>query len=144
MAADAVDLASALKTWLDAGTYTLGSVTTERRWAPKFDKRELATVAVAVIPAGRKREVFTRSHESDELSPLITITQTVKVEDTATCDGLMLLCEELENRVWATTKLTGSGKTFFRVRTEFELDQQQLWENGMFLAYIECGFKRVA
>lgn len=144
MAAEAVGLADALKTWLDNGTYTIGALTPDRRWAPHLDKRDLASVQVSVIPGGRIRTMYSRAMTSDEFTPIITISQTVKVEDTATCDALMLLCEELEERVWASTSLTAGGAKFSRVRTEFELQEEMLWENGMFMAKIECGFKRVA
>lgn len=142
MATKAGALADAIKDWINGGTYAT-SFTADRRWAPRLDKRSLGTLEVSVITTNRKRQLVTRGNWQDDSSPIVTVTKSVDHTSNDDCDSLMLLCEQIEDRMWASDAIIADGVRQRLIATEIDVAQDMLWEDRIFAGYIECQMRAV-
>lgn len=136
MACKASEIAESIKTWLNSGSYVT-AVTADRRWAPRMERKDLATLQVSVLPGARRVTLLNRGPTvRGDFQPVITVTKAVDHETNSQVDQLGELLEQLEDRIWAMDVITIASKPYAVVETEADISQELLWEDRIFAGYI--------
>lgn len=140
-----IQLADAVVSWLEGGTYSK-QATFERTYSPEVELKAGVTVArVQVFPTTRARTNESRGSQSNEMAISAVVTAKLTDDEVASpmaaMDSYMKFREELETRISATGSPGVSGLDYVTIATEPIFAEDHLKQLGQFTAVIVATFK---
>lgn len=144
MAASILEVADALVSYLNAGSYTApyATITAVRHEQPEYTLEQLSTLRVTVIPPAMAFAIVTRGQYQEDLHIGIGVQKLTDGTQSAR-DALMLLVEEIAYRVLAIDDdiLSGAAQPV-EVLVEPLYDPEILRQTGVFNSVLSLVFMR--
>ena len=98
MNATLISVADAVVAWLNAGSYSR-EITAIRKYQPYADLAALAGLHVTVVPKSIEITPASRTESYNDCAVDVGVQQKIDVDDSAVLDALMMLVEELADRL---------------------------------------------
>jgi hypothetical protein len=145
MASRHKELLDAMVTAINAGTYTVGAVTSSRKNKPRFDREDIDALTVVLAPASEERGPYL-SRKKDHLRTLgasVFIAAPADVDVNTDSDSYMELADEIKAELIAADPLL-TGLQITGIAHEEPAGADDYAESlGLFLTEIVVSYEEV-
>lgn len=142
MPAECVEVANALTTHINGGTYTAGPIVAVREWVDSTPRNQLTNLRVSVGTDLRELVTETRGANRKNHIPFVVIQKKISAGSNTDPDSLALLVEQLEERVNRDDLVVGSKRFKWTEQTQAFLDDASL-NSGVFWAFFQVTYQLI-